>query len=80
MKLRTEAIGFTLALARAGIKELGEDYRSNLQVVDDSDLKIDLAKDYVKKGDLKYGAKRLIRSLGTRLRLYKRANAKTVVK
>jgi len=66
-----------VSAARAGLKELGDDYRPR-GVKDDTMMKIDAADDRIAKGAVADGATVLLRMLDTRLQLYVQAHGPDV--
>ena len=65
------------AAARAGLQELGNDYRPP-GVKDDTLMKIDAAEERIADGAAADGATGLLRSLDTRIQLYVQKNAPDV--
>jgi hypothetical protein len=66
-----------VAAARAGLLELGDDYRPP-GVKDDTMMKIDAAEERITDGALADGAAVLLRSLDTRIQLYVQKSAPEV--
>jgi hypothetical protein len=65
------------AAARAGLQEIGDDYRPD-GVKDDTLMKIDAAEERITDGAVADGAAGLLRSLDTRIPLYVQKNAPDV--
>jgi hypothetical protein len=65
------------AAGRAGLQELGDDYRPE-GVKDDTFMKIDAAEERITDGAVADGAAGLLRSLDTRIQLYVQKNAPDV--
>jgi hypothetical protein len=74
---RDDFTGATLCV-QSGLEELGNSYRSP-DVIDDTSLAIMKAKDLIKRGRHEEGAKRMLRVLKERLKLYLEAHGAALV-
>jgi hypothetical protein len=76
--LEKERFDDAIACARAGLKELGNDYAPG-DAVDDTTLKLAAAEESIQNGQTPGGARTMMRTLEVRTRLYVKRHADQIV-